>query len=130
FNRGWEARAGGRVLEPVRVNGWQQAWRVPAGTDARVQLTYGPEATYRGGLLAGSGLALVVVAVVLLGGLRRFRSRRPALPALGTGRVGYVDVALTVALTGLLLGWPGVLVAVVVALAATRYAVRAWAPGG
>ena len=130
FNRGWEARAAGDVLEPVRVNGWQQAWRVPAGTDTTVRLTYGPEATYRGGLIAGSGLALIVVAVVLLGGLRRFRSRRPALPALGTGPVGYGDAVLTVALIGLLLGWTGVLVASAVALAATRYAVRTWAPGG
>ncbi len=59
FNEGWSATtADGIALEPLRVNGWQQGWVLPAGTVGRVQLAFGPDTGYRIGLLLGGLLAL------------------------------------------------------------------------
>ena len=36
FNAGWQAvTAGGALLRPVRLDGWKQAWLLPAGTSGR-----------------------------------------------------------------------------------------------
>ena len=40
FNIGWKATLDGRTLTPVRVDGWQQAWIVPAGTGGKVQMDF------------------------------------------------------------------------------------------
>jgi len=47
FNAGWQASLGGTTLRPVRVDGWKQAWVLPAGTTGTVTLTYLPNALYR-----------------------------------------------------------------------------------
>ncbi|HXL94769.1 MAG TPA: alpha-(1-_3)-arabinofuranosyltransferase family protein [Streptosporangiaceae bacterium] len=63
FNAGWQAVADGRVLQALRLDGWKQAWLLPAGTSGVVRLTYTPQSVYRvaviGGL-AGAGLVAVV----------------------------------------------------------------------
>ncbi len=63
FNAGWHASAGGQALEPVRVDGWKQAFVVPAGVGGQVKTDFTPDRTYRLGLLAG---LLAVLAVVLV----------------------------------------------------------------
>ena len=59
-NPGWAAALNGRELTPVRIDGWQQGFIVPAGTGGTITLIFRPAATYH--------LALVVslLAVVIL----------------------------------------------------------------
>ena len=53
FNPGWRAVVDGRQLRAVRLDGWKQAWLLPAGTAGVVTLTYLPNAIYPGAILAG-----------------------------------------------------------------------------
>jgi len=90
FNRGWTATIDQHVLHPVLIDGWKQAWALPAGTDGVVTLTYTPDATYRINLLAGVAAILVVFGIALVPARRRRRRRRLAkAAALGT----YADAA-------------------------------------
>jgi arabinofuranan 3-O-arabinosyltransferase len=66
-NAGWHADLGGRPLTPVRIDGWQQGFLVPAGAGGEVRLTFRPEAPYRLGLLLGALLAVAVLALALGG---------------------------------------------------------------
>jgi arabinofuranan 3-O-arabinosyltransferase len=66
FNTGWRARLGVAELKPVRLDGWRQAWFLPSYTAGTVTLTYEPDASYRAGLAAGGGLALLVVVLALV----------------------------------------------------------------
>ena len=45
-------RADGARLTPVAVNGWQQGWVVPPGTEGTVTLTFASNSLYRAGLSA------------------------------------------------------------------------------
>ncbi|WP_344454268.1 alpha-(1-_3)-arabinofuranosyltransferase domain-containing protein, partial [Actinomadura kijaniata] len=64
FNAGWRARtATGRELRPVRLDGWRQAWEVPAGTTGLITIGYGPDLVYRLSLLAGLVLLLGLLTV-------------------------------------------------------------------
>ena len=49
FNDGWQARLGEVVLRPYRVDGWRQAFLVPAGASGTVTLEYAPNSAYRAG---------------------------------------------------------------------------------
>jgi arabinofuranan 3-O-arabinosyltransferase len=62
-NAGWSARLGGRVLERVVVDGWQQGWVVPAGAAATVDLRYDPDRTYRRALVLGALLAVALLGL-------------------------------------------------------------------
>jgi arabinofuranan 3-O-arabinosyltransferase len=62
FNAGWQATLNGRRLTPVTLDGWQQAFIVPAGQGGLIRLSYGPTTAYHAGLIA-SALALVALAV-------------------------------------------------------------------
>ncbi|MEV5408046.1 alpha-(1-_3)-arabinofuranosyltransferase [Thermopolyspora sp. NPDC052614] len=107
FNVGWEARLGGTRLTPVRLDGWRQAWMLPAGASGTVVLRYAPDPSYRTALLGGFGLALAVVVLVLVPsrlrrGLRRVhaawvRARWvwPAAPLLGLWIGGAAGAAIT-----------------------------------
>ncbi len=103
FNVGWTAHLAGAELEPVRVNGWQQAWRVPARASGEVRFTYGPAGAYRLALGLGA-VAVVAVAVGLVLTVRR-RQRGSGLPPLTAAPVGWVDVVLMSGALGLLGGW-------------------------
>lgn len=73
---GWVARDdAGVTLAPVTVNGWQQGWVVPAGTQGTVTLDFASNATYRAGLIGG----LAVLPLLLL--LAFVPMRRPGPPA-------------------------------------------------
>ncbi|GAA1543061.1 alpha-(1-_3)-arabinofuranosyltransferase [Nocardioides humi] len=82
-NAGWIAELDGRRLEPIRVDGWQQGWLLPAGDAGTVRLRYAPERTYGVVLplgLAVSGGVLLAGAACLVLLLVRRRSRTPWRP--------------------------------------------------
>ncbi|MEU8685410.1 alpha-(1-_3)-arabinofuranosyltransferase family protein [Streptomyces sp. NPDC048611] len=77
-NDGWQATLDGRPLTPLRVDGWQQAFLVPAGSGGTVTLSYAPAVTYGLGLAGGAlGLALLLVSALV----RRTPRTPPPAPA-------------------------------------------------
>jgi arabinofuranan 3-O-arabinosyltransferase len=98
FNPAWTATLAGRTLRPVRLDGWQQGWIVPAGAAGTVTMTMGPDKVFRTSLLVGAVLLLVLAAVALV------RGRRPNPAPVGRRR----------RLPGWLLGGAATLVAVAV----------------
>lgn len=96
FNAGWQAQVDGQALQPLRVDGWKQAYLVPAGVGGTVAMTFAPDNSYRLGLLAG----LVAVLLVALIAIRPPRLRDlPAVVPTGLGRLSAVLVAAGVLLT-------------------------------
>ena len=73
-NDGWKATLNGKTLIPLRIDGWQQAWLIPAGAGGTVELEYEPVLLYDIGMIGGA------VAVALLAALALVR-RRSATPA-------------------------------------------------
>ncbi len=73
FNAGWRAVLGGRQLSPVRLDGWKQAWVLPAGSAGVVTLTYQPESLYRDAV--GGGLAALILCVAVAVAVPRRRAR-------------------------------------------------------
>jgi hypothetical protein len=104
FNAGWQASLDGQVLQPVRLDGWKQAWVLPAGSSGVVTLTYQPAALYRAALIAGLAtlIACLLLAVALprrlvSGGGRHLRrrppeSRQPARPRHATAPLPILPV--------------------------------------
>ncbi len=109
---GWAATMNGRRLAPARLDGWQQAFVVPAGDGGRIELTFTPAAIYHAGI-ALSALAIIVLLAVAAGIGPWWRRRRepglagpdgaddgspgrparaPARPA-GTGRLRRIRAA-------------------------------------
>ena len=81
YNRGWAAALNGRQLTPVRLDGWQQGFVVPAGPGGTIALTFRPAATYHLVLIA----TILGVAVLLALAVWSFTgspaaSRRGAAP--------------------------------------------------
>ena len=71
LNPGWVATLRGKELTPVEVDGWMQAWWLPAGSHGTVELRYAPQTSFLVTLLGGLALAagIVLAAAWLL--LRR-----------------------------------------------------------
>jgi arabinofuranan 3-O-arabinosyltransferase len=121
FNPGWRAVLNGQPLQPVRIDGWKQAWVLPAGTAGVVTLTYPPESVYRDAVIGGL-VALALVILVALAVPRR-RARPPLAwtagrpgpgqpwPGLGQPRWRWLAAGLmlaALAVAGLLVGgYPG-----------------------
>ena len=113
FNSGWVAEVDGEPLEPLRVDGWQQGWVLPAGDATTVELRYAPQRTYAvllpaglatsGAVLLGGLAALVVPAVSRARGARTgrasWRDWRPASRQVSLG--GWL---LALALAAVVLG--------------------------
>jgi arabinofuranan 3-O-arabinosyltransferase len=86
FNAGWRATLNGRTLTAVRLDGWQQAFIVPAGRGGVISLSYAPATVYHAGLIV-SALALALLAALALGLGGRCSGRRPwRLAGLWAGR--------------------------------------------
>ena len=87
YNTGWKAVLNGRSLTPVRLDGWQQGWIVPAGAGGTVVMTFPADAWYRLALLVGAffvaALAVFVLAAAPGGPRRRppSASRCPGSPS-------------------------------------------------
>ena len=90
-NRGWTASVDGRALEPLRVDGWRQAFVVPAGVSGTVVVEFEPDRYYRAALLVGAVLLVVVLALAL------WPARTRTLPGVGPRR-GRALVAAAVVL--------------------------------
>ncbi len=103
-NAGWVATLGGHRLADGVVDGWQQAFVVPAGAGGLVRLTYAPEAGYRLGLLAGAAAALVLIGLAALP-----ERRRDPVAARKAAR-GRLPAAIGVVVSGLAGGWAGLAV--------------------
>ena len=60
FNNGWQARFNGVTLMPVELDGWQQAWRLPAGQAGTINIVFGPNTGYQIGLIVGLIFAIIL----------------------------------------------------------------------
>jgi arabinofuranan 3-O-arabinosyltransferase len=116
YNDGWQATLGGKKLTPLRLDGWQQGWRIPAGAGGTVKLSYEPSTTYEAGLIGGG------VGVAALAGLVLWRRReagpdepQPAAPDAG---LWLGTVALT--LVGVVIAGPFALLVPALALLAWK----------
>ncbi|HYX59542.1 MAG TPA: alpha-(1-_3)-arabinofuranosyltransferase family protein, partial [Streptosporangiaceae bacterium] len=76
-NPGWTATLNGHLLTPVTLDGWQQAFVLPAGVGGTVVMTFTPAGGYHW-LLAGSVLALCVLITAAAWPPRRGPRRRAA----------------------------------------------------
>lgn len=102
-NSGWVATLGGRVLQPLELDGWMQGWRIPAGSHGTVELTYAPQGGYLAGLVGGLAVALVLVLAGAWALVRRSSPVTSGPPVLVVRRAGGVvpKVFLLVAVVAL-----------------------------
>ncbi len=75
-NAGWQATLDGEVLEPLRLDGWQQGFKLDAGEGGLVQLEFIPDRTYATQLGIGALTALGLLALAIGLELRRGRGGR------------------------------------------------------
>lgn len=116
-NDGWKATLDGEELTPLRLDGWQQGWLVPAGEGGTVKLSYGPATTYDAALIA-SGAGIVALAGLLLW---RRRAENPDGPPPAPPAPGVWLGAVAVTLTGVVIaGWWALLVPALALLARRR----------
>ena len=86
FNPGWGAVLNGHELSPVRLDGWQQGFIVPAGAGGMITVSFRPSATYHLLLvvsLAAAAILLALAAWSFIGRPRRADGRDP-----GSGPAG------------------------------------------
>lgn len=81
FSASWTATLDGKTLTPIRLDGWQQGYLVPAGRGGTVQLSFGPERTYLLGLAVGA-LGVILLLLIAFGviGKRRGVGVEPSPP--------------------------------------------------
>jgi len=72
YDLGWAASLNGQPLTPVRLDGWQQAFVVPAGPGGAITLSFRPAATYHLVL----AVSLLAAAVLLALAAWSFTGRR------------------------------------------------------
>jgi arabinofuranan 3-O-arabinosyltransferase len=121
-NPGWVATQDGRRLRQVVLDGWQQGWLLRGSGPVRA--SFAPDPLYRVGLASGLVILLFFALGVALFG-RRAPREEPA--ALTNRRVsGTVVTGTAVGGIGLVAGWPGLLLGLVVGLAVA--AMRRWFP--
>jgi arabinofuranan 3-O-arabinosyltransferase len=136
-NPGWTAALNGRRLTPVTLDGWQQAFVVPAGAGGTAVMTFTPATGYHR-LLAGSVLAVCVLIVAAAWPPRRGRRRTRGMrqfaasaggPAAEAGSAGPVGYWLAAAAAALLLAVVGGLAAIAVpAVILLGWWRRQWVP--
>jgi arabinofuranan 3-O-arabinosyltransferase len=83
YNPGWAAALNGQELTPVRIDGWQQGFIVPAGLGGTITLSLRPTAAYH------LALAVSMLAVAILIAITAWsfigRPRREAGPDASEG---------------------------------------------
>jgi arabinofuranan 3-O-arabinosyltransferase len=132
YDSGWAATLNGRQLTPVRLDGWQQAFIVPAGPGGAVALSFRPAHAYHVALivsLLGVVILLGLVAWSFIARPRRDAGSGLALPDVH-GRA-WLGVAAVTALV-FVAGGPVALAVPVLACLAGRPgpggSPRAWLP--
>jgi arabinofuranan 3-O-arabinosyltransferase len=90
FNRGWRATLDGVQLEPLVIDGWRQAFIVPAGSGGAITLTFTPNRAYQAGIAIG---IVLLILLTLLAVVPRRRFRRFAPVGSGTWSSPLVVVA-------------------------------------
>ncbi|MCX4663657.1 alpha-(1-_3)-arabinofuranosyltransferase domain-containing protein [Streptomyces uncialis] len=117
-NEGWKATLDGKELTSVRLDGWQQGFRVPEGEGGKVTLSYEPARTYEIGLVVGFAALLGLVGLVLW----RRREENPHGPSAAVNGPGTLlgTVALTLVAV-VIAGWFALLVPVLAVLALRRH---------
>jgi arabinofuranan 3-O-arabinosyltransferase len=120
-NSGWRAVLDGKVLSPARIDGWQQAWVVPAGSGGRVSLDFRPARAYHLALAGGGLLVLLLLALAL------WPDRRVVTPQVATERrlaapLRYAGSLLVMVLVGGTAGAAAYLVLLLTARRAPRAA--------
>jgi arabinofuranan 3-O-arabinosyltransferase len=84
YNAGWDATLGNKALVPVRIDGWEQGYIVPAGSGGVIHLTMAPDRLFRFLLLFGGMLLIVLFAMALVRGktssMSPLRSRQSPPP--------------------------------------------------
>ncbi|WP_274915846.1 alpha-(1-_3)-arabinofuranosyltransferase domain-containing protein [Streptomyces sp. WZ-12] len=122
-NDGWRATLNGKQLTPLRVDGWQQAFLVPAGAAGTVELSYAPATLYHLGLIGGIlGIALLI-ASALIRRTPRTPPTAPQQPPAPSWVLGTLALTVVVALAA----GPYALIVPLLALVA-RLRPRALAP--
>ena len=97
-NAGWQATSGTSELRAVTVDGWAQAWVVPAGASGTVELRFVPQPVF---LLSLAGGGLLAVLLVLVAAGARPGAAGPVLDELAWGvRARLFSVAILVAIGG------------------------------
>ncbi|MEV0901511.1 alpha-(1-_3)-arabinofuranosyltransferase family protein [Actinoplanes sp. NPDC049802] len=76
-NPGWTATIDGKDLPRIVVDGWQQAWLVPAGASGTVVLRFAPDRLYSAAMSGGALLLTGVAVVAALAGPNRLRGSGP-----------------------------------------------------
>jgi len=98
FNVGWVARLNGTKLTPVRLDGWEQGWIVPAGRGGTMTMALAPDGLYRISLILGALFLVVLVVLAIRMGRNSSLSplgRRRRLPGWALGLIAGV-VAVSV----------------------------------
>lgn len=112
-NPGWVATLDGHDLAPVRVDGWRQAWIIPAGVSGTAELTFAPAMPFQAGLLVGLA---GVIALIALAGVPGGRESQVSTMAVTSQRGQWLlalsallAAALVGGVVGLIVGGGGVL---------------------
>jgi arabinofuranan 3-O-arabinosyltransferase len=71
YNSGWTATLRGHTLTPIRLDGWQQGYVVPAGSAGVVTMVMAPDGIFRLLLALGAALLVALLALALLPGRRK-----------------------------------------------------------
>lgn len=132
YNRGWTATLDGTTLTPIRLDGWQQGFLVPAGTGGLITLSFPPGTAYRD-VLIGAGIGVVVLVVLAVLPARRRRALAPA-PRSASSAVPnqrwWLAALLVVTLLFVVIGgWAAVVVPLLAALGFVRPAALPWVAG-
>jgi arabinofuranan 3-O-arabinosyltransferase len=123
FNRGWSASLNGHKLTPVKLDGWQQGFILPAGQGGVAVLTFRAGQVYRWLLLLSVVLVSVVIALAFIPG----GSSAPSTGSPGPAVLGWLFAAILLALTGGLV----VLAVIPLVLVARRWPkALPWVAGG
>ena len=105
-NDGWAATVDGQPLARTRVDGWQQAWVLPAGGATTVSLDFGPDTDYRSGLGIGALTALLLVLATFL------PVRRTVRISTAPGGQHWIPIALVAGVV-VLAGMPAIIALIV-----------------
>jgi arabinofuranan 3-O-arabinosyltransferase len=125
-NAGWAATLLGRKLTPATLDGWQQAFLVPAGRGGTITLTYQPTAIYHDGIIVSAVALLVLLGIAGTGRRRRRSSSADIGGPTTTTAAGSVSRLIPLSAILLIVGGPIVLAVPVLAIV-DRWRAR-WLP--